>query len=78
MYASKYLAAYAMAAQVSDVESCCWAYEGQTGRLRAALTENVQLLQKRDSHHRTALHWACTSGKTDIVRMLLTLGAEVA
>ena len=64
-------------AQVSDVEVCCWAYEGQTHRLRTALADDVKLLQKRDSHHRTALHWACASGKTEIVRMLLKLGSEV-
>ena len=66
-----------MAAQVSDVGICCWAYEGQTGRLRSALEDNAQLLAKKDSHERTALHWACASGQTEIVKILLKLGAEV-
>ena len=67
-----------MAARASDLEVCCWAYEGQTGRLRAALEEEEKLLRRRDSHGRTALHWACSSGQTEIVRLLLALGAEVA
>ena len=66
-----------MAGQVSDVEVCCWAYEGHAGRLRTALAEDAKLLQRTDCHHRTALHWACASGRTEIVRMLITLGAEV-
>ena len=64
-------------AVVLDIEVCCWAYEGQTGRVRAAVSEDTRLLQKRDSHQRTALHWACVSGQTEIIRMLLTLEAEV-
>lgn len=66
-----------MEAQVSDVEVCCWAYEGETGRLRSALEDNAKLLTKKDSHERTALHWACASGQTEIVKILLRLGAEV-
>ena len=64
-------------AQVSEVQVCCWAYEGHAGLLRSALEENAKLLQRRDSHQRTALHWACASGQTEIVQMLLSLGAQV-
>ena len=68
---------WVMAGQVSDLEVCCWAYEAQTGRLRSALAENTRLLNKKDSHERTALHWACVSGQIDIVKLLISLGAEV-
>ena len=66
-----------MAGQVSDVDVCCWAYEAQTRRLRSALAENAGLIHRKDSHQRTALHWACVSGQTDIVKILISLGAEV-
>ena len=62
---------------VSDVDVCCWAYEAQTRQLRSALAGNPGLVNKKDSHERTALHWACVSGQTDIVKLLISLGVEV-
>ena len=63
--------------QVSDRELCCWAYEGQVARVRAALHGSPQLAQDRDSHQRTPLHWACSSGQLEIAQILLDVGAEV-
>ena len=62
---------------MSDLDVCCWAYEAQTGSLRSALADNESLVHKKDSHERTALHWACVSGQTEIVQLLISLGAEV-
>ena len=68
----------AMAAQVSDADVCCWAYEAQAAQLRAALSDNAELIHTKDSHQRTALHWACVSGRTEIVKLLIYLGADVS
>ena len=63
---------------VSNVDVCVWAYEGKLQLLKAAVEENInKVVEKRDSSERTALHWACSSGKADIVSFLLTNGAEV-
>ena len=63
---------------VSNIEECVWAYEGRIQLLRAAAEENInRVVKKRDSSERTALHWACVSGKVDVVDFLITNGAEV-
>ena len=62
---------------MSDLEVCCWAYEGETASLRTALADDAALIHKKDSHERTPLHWACASGQTVIVKLLISLGAQV-
>ncbi len=64
---------------VSNVDVCVWAYEGRLQLLKSALEENLdKVIMKRDNSERTALHWACSSGKTDVVGFLITNGAEVS
>lgn len=66
-----------MAAAVSDLELCCLAYEAKIDKVKSVLVESPELINKRDSHQRTALHWACVSGHIDIVKLLISHGAEV-
>ena len=62
---------------VSNLDLCVWAYEGKFGLVMKAVDENAEYLAERDSNERTALHWACASGKADIVSFLTVKGAEV-
>lgn len=64
-------------ASCSDVEFCNWAYEGRLDLVKTALEQNEGLLAKVDSSGRTGLHWACSSGKANIVGVLITKGAKV-
>jgi len=63
---------------VSNVDECVWAYEGRIQLLRAIEEGKInRAVRKRDSSERTPLHWACVSGKADVVNFLLGNGAEV-
>ena len=66
-----------MAVHVSDVDICNWAYEGLAERVATALSVSPNLLHKTDANQRTALHWACSSGQTEVVKLLLSEGAKV-
>ncbi len=67
-----------MAAQISQVNVCNYAYEGRLKLLIVALDKDSTLIRKRDSNQRTALHWACSSGQSEIASYLLDKGAEVS
>ena len=62
---------------VSNVDVCNWAYEGSLDAIRAALSGNPGSVSAKDSNKRTPLHWACSSGKTDVVELLVSRKAEV-
>lgn len=67
----------ALAVSVSDLEVCNLAYGGNLEELRGRLEEDPDLIRRRDSNERTALHWACSSGQKEVVSYLLEAGAEV-
>ncbi|MBN3318556.1 PSD10 ATPase, partial [Atractosteus spatula] len=62
---------------VSNVEVCNLAYTGKFDQLKQCILSEKSLASKTDQDHRTALHWACSAGHTDIVEFLLDLGVEV-
>ena len=62
---------------ISNVDICDWAYEGKLQFLKTAVEGNPRKLTETDSSKRTALHWACSSGKADVVSFLIAKGAEV-
>lgn len=62
---------------MSDVEFCNLAYDGRVAMLQASLEKDNDLVRRRDSNKRTALHWACSSGRNEVVGVLLSKGAEV-
>lgn len=64
-------------ATVSNVDICNWAYEGSLDAVRTALSGNPGSVSAKDSNKRTPLHWACSSGKTDVVEFLVSRKAEV-
>ena len=66
-----------MAGRVSDVHVCCSAYEGHLGAVQAALEKEAGQVRARDASGRTALHWACSAGQSEIAALLLSKGAEV-
>ncbi|AWP12392.1 putative E3 ubiquitin-protein ligase XIAP [Scophthalmus maximus] len=66
-----------MEGSVSNVEVCNFAYTGQLEKLRQSILSDKTLACKTDQDRRTALHWACSAGHTDIVEFLLDLGVEV-
>lgn len=66
-----------MHAAVSNVDICNWAYEGSLDAIRPAISDNPDLVNASDSNKRTPLHWACSSGKTDVVEFLVSRKAQV-
>ena len=62
---------------VSDLDHCNWAYEGNLTQLKKAIREEKKLLLASDKNLRTALHWACSSGRDDVVDYLLAQDSEV-
>ncbi|CAG08390.1 unnamed protein product, partial [Tetraodon nigroviridis] len=66
-----------MECSVSNVEICNFAYTGQFDKLKQSILSDKSLASKTDQDRRTALHWACSAGHTDIVEFLLDVGAEV-
>lgn len=67
-----------MSARVSELDVCNYAYEGRLKLLILAVDKDPTLVGKRDSNQRTALHWACSSGQSEIAAYLLDKGAEVS
>ena len=63
---------------MSDLEFCNLAYDGRVAMLKASLEKDESLIRRRDANKRTALHWACSSGRNEVVGLLLTKGAEVS
>ncbi|KAG9329486.1 hypothetical protein JZ751_004495 [Albula glossodonta] len=59
---------------VSNLEVCNLAYTGNFEELKKCILSNKSLASKTDQDHRTALHWACSAGHSDIVYFLLDLG----
>lgn len=66
-----------MAGTVSEVDICNFAYDGRLELVRASLERSPDTIKVRDSSRRSALHWACSSGKDDVVGLLISKGAEV-
>uniref|UniRef100_H2LVI7 Proteasome 26S subunit, non-ATPase 10 n=1 Tax=Oryzias latipes TaxID=8090 RepID=H2LVI7_ORYLA len=66
-----------MEGSVSNVEVCNYAYTGQFDKLKQCILSDKTLACKTDQDRRTALHWACSAGHTNIVEFLLDLGVEV-
>ncbi|XP_038272964.2 26S proteasome non-ATPase regulatory subunit 10 isoform X2 [Dermochelys coriacea] len=66
-----------MEGSVSSVEVCNLAYTGQLELLQDRLREDRGLATRSDQDRRTALHWACSAGQTDVVHFLLGLGVPV-
>lgn len=65
------------APSVSEVDICNFAFEGRLELVRASLDKIPELVNKTDSSKRSALHWACSAGRDDVVRFLLSKGAQV-
>lgn len=63
---------------VSRVDICNFAYEGRLELVRASIEKNPEVVKTQDSSKRSALHWACSSGKDDVVSLLLSKGAVVS
>ena len=62
---------------VSDLNTCIYAYEGKLEELIQYLLKNPEFVNKRDSNERAPIHWACSSGNTEIAQMLVSRGAEI-
>ena len=61
----------------SNVEFCQLAYDGNTNVLKEKMSANAGLVNKTDQDGRTALHWASSAGKADVVDILLANNAKV-
>ncbi|XP_041252389.1 26S proteasome non-ATPase regulatory subunit 10 isoform X1 [Onychostruthus taczanowskii] len=66
-----------MEGAVSDVAVCNLAFAGRLEELRALLLRDRAQATRADQDHRTALHWACSAGHTDVADLLLGLGVPV-
>lgn len=62
---------------ISEVSVCEWAYEGKLSLIRAAVEGDPNQVSKTDSSKRSGLHWACSSGKKDVVDFFITKGSQV-
>ncbi|MEE6497014.1 hypothetical protein FKM82_002561 [Ascaphus truei] len=62
---------------VSDVELCNLAYRGQLEELRSRVLADRTVACRTDQDDRSALHWACSAGHTDVAEYLLRLGVPV-
>ena len=62
---------------VSNETASVLAYEGRLADLSEYLQAHPDNLNRPDNDGRTPLHWACSSGKADIVTFLLHEGANV-
>ncbi|KAL7979974.1 hypothetical protein Chor_004443 [Crotalus horridus] len=62
---------------VSNVELCNLAYAGLLEEVKERLAANRSLATRADQDNRTALHWACSAGHSDVVDFLLSLGVPV-
>lgn len=62
----------------SNVAFCQHAYEGKTGLIKQQLASDKSLVNKADQDGRTALHWAASAGKSDIVQLLISHDCKVS
>ena len=62
---------------VSNLMICNLAYSGKLEELKERILADKSLATRTDQDSRTALHWACSAGHTEIVEFLLQLGVPV-
>jgi len=64
---------------IEDTEKtiCDWAEDGNTEKVKALITANPQLMEWKDEEGRTALHFAVDRHREDIVKFLVSCGANV-
>ncbi|XP_014650827.1 PREDICTED: 26S proteasome non-ATPase regulatory subunit 10 isoform X2 [Ceratotherium simum simum] len=62
---------------VSNLMVCNLAYSGKLEELKDSILADKSLATRTDQDSRTALHWACSAGHTEIVEFLLQLGVPV-
>ncbi|KAF6091324.1 proteasome 26S subunit, non-ATPase 10 [Phyllostomus discolor] len=62
---------------VSNLMVCNLAYSGKLEELKKEILGDKSLATRTDQDSRTALHWACSAGHTEIVEFLLQLGVPV-
>nr|KAF6294498.1 proteasome 26S subunit, non-ATPase 10 [Pipistrellus kuhlii] len=62
---------------VSNLTVCNLAYSGKLQELKEEILADKSLATRTDQDSRTALHWACSAGHTEIVEFLLQLGVPV-
>uniref|UniRef100_A0A2K5IW38 Uncharacterized protein n=1 Tax=Colobus angolensis palliatus TaxID=336983 RepID=A0A2K5IW38_COLAP len=62
---------------VSNLMVCNLAYSGKLEELKESILADKSLATRTDQDRRTALHWACSAGHTEIVEFLLQLGVPV-
>lgn len=67
-----------MAGRVSSLDVCNYAYTGRIENVKAILDRDSAALHAKDSNKRTALHWACSAGQTEITSLLIESGANVS
>uniref|UniRef100_A0A3Q2KR07 Proteasome 26S subunit, non-ATPase 10 n=1 Tax=Equus caballus TaxID=9796 RepID=A0A3Q2KR07_HORSE len=66
-----------MEGSVSNLMVCNLAYSGKLEELKECILADKSLATRTDQDSRTALHWACSAGHTEIVEFLLQLGVPV-
>ncbi|KAL0614811.1 26S proteasome non-ATPase regulatory subunit 10 [Plecturocebus cupreus] len=59
---------------VSKLTVCSVAYSRKLEELKESILADTSLAARTDQDSRTALHWACSAGTTEIVSFLLQLG----
>src|SRR3954466_7113684 len=52
------------------------ARDGDLTRVERLVGEDPKLVQARDDHHLTPLHWAAANGHRDVMRSLIDHGAD--
>lgn len=77
LFLQRPLTSWAKEMSVSDLEICNWSYEGDVKTIQAAVESDGTLVSKTDSSLRTGLHWACSSGKMEVVNLFMAKGAKV-
>ena len=63
---------------VSNLSTCEDAYNGNLISLRTAIANDSSLVNETDNNKRSPLHWACSSGQTAIVNLLIKNGAQAS
>ncbi|NXD68991.1 PSD10 ATPase, partial [Eolophus roseicapillus] len=69
--------AVSMEGAVSDFFFCNLAYAGRLEDFFFQLLRDKALATKTDQDNRTALHWACSAGHTDVADLLFFFGVPV-
>lgn len=62
---------------VSNKMVCNLACSRKLQELKETILVNESLVASTDQDSRTALHWACSAGHTEIVQFLLLLGVPM-